>query len=235
MKMPYCFMKGMVLTMLSYIEYLNLPAKVAIGIVAAFLLMQLAGELLEFKGKVVPEFVKLRKYFARKKREREALSKMTELLDEYCQMAQTITEVKSLLTDVNQHYSKDNIAMRDEWIKEVNKHIADSDKKRAEQDALMRELSEKLDKNNETTLSILIDNKRNEIIRFASIVVDEKCSVTREQYNRIFKMYEDYEHIIDINNLKNGEINIAYRIIIESYEKHMKNHSFIEDARGYNI
>ena len=52
--------------MLSYIEYLNLPAKVAIALVGLFLLLQIVGEVLELKGKVVPEFVKVRKYFKRK-------------------------------------------------------------------------------------------------------------------------------------------------------------------------
>lgn len=221
--------------MLGYIEFLNLPTKVGLILVVLFFVLQVIGEGLEFKGKAVPEFIKIRKYFSRKKKEREALSQIVDLLDEYRLMSETLTEVNRLLNDIDQHYSKDNIAMRDGWMKEVNMHISESEKKRSEQDALMRELSEKLDKNNADTLSILIDNKRNAIINFASRVADGSCSVTREQFNRILKMYEDYENIIEKNGLTNGEIDIAYRIIIESYESHLKNHSFIEDARGYNI
>ncbi len=33
--------------------------------------------------------------------------------------------------------------------------------------------------------------------------------------------------------MTNGEIDIAYRIIKESYGQHMRNRSFIEDIRGY--
>ena len=99
----------------------------------------------------------------------------------------------------------------------------------------MRELNEKLDKNNADTLSLLIDGKRNTIIDFASKVIDENYPVTREQFNRIFKIYEEYEKIIENNNLTNGEVDIAYRIIKESYENHMKNHTFIENIRGYDI
>lgn len=219
--------------MLSYIEYLNIPAKVAICLVAVFFAVQIIGELLELKGKVVPEFVKVRKYFARKKKEREALEQMTELLEEHRQMSKTIIEVNRLLNDIDKHYSKDNISMRDNWMKEVNEHIANSETRRCEQDALMRELNEKLDKNNEDTLALLIDNKRNTIINFASYVIDENCAVTREQFKRVLKLYEEYENIIEKNGLTNGEIDIAYRIITESYEKHMRNHSFIEDIRGY--
>ena len=219
--------------MLSYIQYLNIPTKIAICLVGVFFAMQIIGELLELKGKVVPEFVKVRKYFARKKKEREALEQMTELLEEHRQMSKTIIEVNRLLNDIDRHYSKDNISMRDNWMKEVNEHISNSEKLRCEQDALMRELNEKLDKNNEDTLALLIDNKRNTIINFASYVIDEKCAVTREQFKRVLKLYEEYESIIEKNGLTNGEIDIAYRIITESYEKHMRNHSFIEDIRGY--
>ena len=221
--------------MLGYIEYLNLPTKVAIGIVAAFLIMQVVGEFLEFKGKVVPECVKVRKYFARKKKEREALSKVAEIVEKYDEIAQTLENVNRSLKDIDQHYSKDNIAMRDGWMKEVNEHIVDSEKKRSEQDALMRELSAKLDKNNEDTKSILIENKRSEIIQFASVVIDEKSLVTREQFKRIFKLHEEYEELIKETGRTNGEIDIAYRIITESYESHMKNHSFIEETRGYDM
>lgn len=220
--------------MLNYIEYLNTPTGIATILVGVFLCIQIIGELLEFKGKVVPEFVKIRKYFARKKKERQALSKMTVLIEEHTAMAETITDVKRLLTDINQHYSADNIAMRDGWMKEVNEHITDSEKKRKEQDLLMRELSAKLDKNNADTLSLLIENKRNTIIDFASKVIDDKYPVTKEQFNRIFKTYKEYEEIIESNGLTNGEVDIAYRIITEAYENHMRNHSFVEDVRGYN-
>lgn len=221
--------------MLNYLEYLNSPIKVTTFLVGVFLVIQIVGEILEFKGKVVPEFIKIRKYFARKRKERQALSQMTVLLDEHNQMAQTLKEVNRVLADIDKHYSKDNIAMRDGWMKEVNEHIANSEKKRSEQDALMRELSEKLDRNNADTLAILIDNKRNTIIDFASYVVDDKCSVTREQFNRIFKLYKEYEEIIDQNGMTNGEVDIAYRIITEAYENHLKNHTFVENIRGYDM
>lgn len=59
--------------------------------------------------------------------------------------------------------------------------------------------------------------------------------VTREQFNRVFKLYAEYEEIIEANGLTNGEVDIAYRIIKESYETHMRNHTFVEDALGYDV
>ena len=63
--------------MISYIEYLNIPVVLGLIIIGVFLLMQIVGEILEFKGKVVPEFVKIRKYFDRKKQERQTIREMS--------------------------------------------------------------------------------------------------------------------------------------------------------------
>lgn len=213
--------------MLSYIEYLNnylnIPSKVILSLVALFLLLQIIGEILEFKGKVVPEFIKIRKFFIRKKQERETVKEMADTLKE---VRETHKEMQAFLADVRQHYSEDNIAMRDGWMRSVDEGLAESK-------AHWYELNQKIDKNNEDTRSLLIDSKRNEIINFANKVIDEKSPVTREQFNRIFKIHHEYEEIIKNNNLKNGEVDISFRIINESYEAHMRNHTFIEDVRGY--
>lgn len=96
--------------MIGYIEYLNVPVVLGLTIIGVFLVMQIIGEVLEFKGKVVPEFVKIRKYFARKKQERQTMQ----------EMSTTIHDVKTMLSSVESHYSSDNIAKRDSWMKWVN-------------------------------------------------------------------------------------------------------------------
>lgn len=208
--------------MLNYIEYLNenlsLPDKFIIGLIVVLAIMQVIGETMEFMGKVAPECMKIRKYFARKKKEREILA----------QMPSTLEKVEILLNDVNQHYSADNIAKRDSWMNWVNERAK-------VYDAGLIELEEKVKENNSIALSLLIDNKRDTIIDFASKVVDEKYPATKEQFNRVFKIHEEYEEIIEANELTNGEVDIAIRIIKESYENHMRNHSFVEDIRGYDF
>lgn len=202
--------------MISYVEYLNVPTKVAIAIIAVFLLMQLVGEILEFKGKVVPEFIKVRKYFSRKKQERETMAEVKITLD----------RVKESLDAMNEHYSTDNIRMRNQWIQRVNECLG-------KYDSRLDDLSIKLDKNNKDTLELLIENMRGTIIGFATAVANPESPVTREQFNRVIKIYHRYEDLITENGLTNGEVDIAYRIIKESYENHMRNHTFIEDVRGY--
>ena len=62
--------------MIAYLEYVNVPTKVGIAIILLFIVTQAVGELLELFGKVVPECVKVRKYFKRKRDEREQVSTM---------------------------------------------------------------------------------------------------------------------------------------------------------------
>ena len=204
--------------MIQYIEYIGLPATVGIGLVGIFLIVQLIGEILELKGKVVPEFLKVRKYFHRKKTERETLQLLPD----------TLSRVEKSLADMNAHYNTDNIRMRDEWIKRVNDMMSQN----AEN---IQALDNKLTRINQDTLSLLIEGKRNSIISFASMVIDENRPVTREQFNRVFKIYNEYEEIIKERGIENGEVDIAIRIIREAYENHMRAHSFIEDVRGYAV
>lgn len=203
--------------MLDYINALNLPEKVTAVLISLFAASQVIGEFLEFKGKTVPEIIKIRKYFARKKSEREILSKMPE----------TIDKVNDLLNDVRKHYDDDNIAKRNEWIQDVENRLSQGTKH-------SEEINKKLDKHNDYIIMLIVENKRNIIIDFASRVTDESRYFTREQFNRVFKVYHEYEEIIKENGLTNGEIDIAYRIITEAYEKNLKNHTFVEDIRGYN-
>ena len=178
-------------------------------------------------GKIVPEFMKIRKYFARKKREKEVLAQLPEIFAEIRDVPATLKQVKALLSDVDKHYSKDNIAKRDGWINTVNTKLESNDR-------VIQELVRKLDQNNEDTLELKIESKRSTIIDFASYVIDDSRPVTREQFNRIFKTYNEYEETIEKNGLTNGEVDIAYRIITEAYETHMRNRTFIEDIRGYD-
>lgn len=202
--------------MLNYIEYLNVPSQIAIALIAVLFVLQLIGEFLNFKGKAVPEIMSIRKYFARKKSERKVIR----------ELPNTIQDLKNIVNNIDKHYNADNIAMRDKWIDSVNNKIMMEDK-------LVRDLDKKLDEANKDIVSILVDNKRDTIIDFASRVSNSSVLVTKEQFNRVFKLYKEYEDLISKNGLTNGEVDIAYRIIVESYEEHLSNHTFIEDTRGW--
>ena len=206
--------------MLGYIEYLNVPTKIALVIVVSFFVMQIIGEFLEFKGKVVPEFLKIRKWFTRRKREK-------------AEATQTLKDVQALLNDVNGHYSADNIAKRDGWMQWVNDRAEVYDESIKQLREEFAEVMQALKDNTKLTEEMFVQSSRDRIIDFAAKAVNEDAVVSREEFNRIFKVYAKYEKFLEEHDMTNGEIDIAYQIIKESYEQHMRNHSFIEDIRGY--
>lgn len=96
------------------IEFVGAPTTIAIVVVGLFILLQVIGELAESMGKVVPEILKVRKYFSRKHKEKE-------------EMQQAIKECKALLADFNAHYDADNITKRDNWMNKVNNSVKNND------------------------------------------------------------------------------------------------------------
>lgn len=207
--------------MLGYIEYLKLPAAVAGIIVGIILVANLVGELLELKGKVVPEFMKIRKYFKRKREEKR-------------EQAETLKEVKKLLADVNGHYSADNISKRDAWMSWVNSRAEVYDNSIIEIKDNLALVTAALQDNSKLTEELFVQSSRDRIIDFGILVADGEKIISREQFHRIFKVHEDYEKFLKKRGLTNGETDIAMRVINESYATHMREHTFLEDVRGYN-
>ena len=197
----------------NYIEFFNsLPFWLVAGLMITFGLMQGIGEFLEFKGKIVPEFMKIRKFFRRKREEKEAMQKIPE----------TLKKVETLLSNVDQHYSTDNITKRDKWIDWVNNQAT-------VYDTSIAELKEALDENNKITLSILIDSKRNYLLDFTSKAVDLSYPLSREQYHRFYNVHEEYEEILEKNHMTNGQVSVAYDVVTRSFEERLKKRAFIED------
>jgi len=208
--------------MVGYLQYLDVPTTVGLIIIGCFVIMQIVGEILEFKGKVVPEVMKVRKFFSRRKAEKR-------------ETAQTLKEVKQLLSEVNAHYSEDNISKRNSWMCWVNDRAKVYDSSIIEFNKSLASVTEALKDNTKLTEEMFIQRSRDRIIDFATKVADEKIPVSREEFNRIFKVYDNYENFLKERELTNGEVDIAYQIIKESYEHHMRKHSFVEDVRGYTV
>lgn len=210
--------------MLSNLEYLihaiGLSKSIAIATIIILVITNFIGEILEFKGKIVPEFVKMRKFFSRKKQERN-------------ETAETLKEVRRLLCDVNDHYSYDNIQKRNDWMQWVNDRAIVYDNSIVEISKKLDDAVNALKDNTKMTEEVFVQSSRDRIIDFAAKVTTQDVMVSREEFNRIFKVHKKYEKFLKERGLTNGEVDIAFRIIIDSYEQHMKNHTFIEDLRGY--
>lgn len=112
--------------LLKGIEYLGVPATIAIMLVGLFVILQIIGEIVEVFGKVAPEFLKVRKYYSRRKREKQENQQM-------------IKECKELLSEFNSHYDEDNITKRDKWMSKVDNSVKNSDQ-------FIQKLDTKIDK-----------------------------------------------------------------------------------------
>lgn len=202
------------------IEFLNAPVTIAIIVVGLLLILQIIGEISEFLGKTVPEFMKVRKYFKRKKQEREEAS-------------QTLKEVKQLLNHVDSHYSADNITKRDSWMQWVNDRAVTYDTFIKEIGEKFADVTEALKNNTKMTEDMFVENSRDRIIDFAEKASDYNVVLSHEQFRRIFRVHECYEQFLEDHNRTNGEIDIAYEMIQDGFKYRIQNHCFAEDLNGY--
>lgn len=198
------------------IATLGIPGSIAVVILILFAVLQLIGEYLEAIGKVVPTILKVRKIFIEKKRK----SRETE---------QTLIEVKSLLKEVNGHYDPASIAKRDAWMAWVNARAEVYDDTIIKYKDAIDTLTAALDNNTEMTQKMFVENSRDRIIDFASKVSNPVCYVSREEFNRIFKVYEKYEQFLQEHDMTNGEVELNYQIIQEAYKHFCAEHKFTEE------
>lgn len=198
------------------LTYLGVPMIVISCALALLFVLNVIGSILDIKGKVWPSIVNFRGWRRKKKEEKENQKKLLERLAEK-------------LESFEGHYNPDNIARRNEWMQWVNNRADVYD------DAVNKLLllQDKLNENNEITLDLYINVNRNRILDFARIVADDGAVVSREEFNRIYKVNRDYHNILAKYGKENGEVDTAMTIINEAYDYRMRHHSFIEDVRGY--
>ena len=196
-------------------QWLGIPVAVIIGIAILYVITSVIGCILDFKGKVWPEIINWRRWRRRKRDEKNAQKKL-------------LVDVQAALNEMKSHYSPEKIAERDTWMAWVN------DRAKV-YDASVKELTtfkESLEVTKELTLDLYININRNRIIDFASKVINDDIAVSREEFNRIFKIYDEYEEILNKYGKKNGEVEVSIGIIRGAYEAHMRNNAFVDNYRG---
>lgn len=184
--------------LLKGIEYLGIPATIAIALVGLFVILQIIGEIVEVSGKVVPEFLKVRKYFSRKKKEKE-------------EEKQTLKECKELLSEFNSHYDEDNITKRNKWMNKVDNSVKNNDQ-------FIQKLDGKIDKllednaNLKTQLDQVKSNVlENEADRLRSELFDcgNRCRrnirLHPEEMDHIREVYKKYSKVLHQNGTGQAE------------------------------
>ena len=228
------------------IATLGIKGSIAVVIVLVFAVLQLIGEFIEAFGKVSPPFLKIRKLIKDKLRKnkqekqetKETLEKVKALLAEKEDTKETLEQVKTLLAEVNTHYSADNITKRNEWMTWVNKRAVVYDSKIEELVALksaIDKIAAALDCNTKTTDEMFKESCRDRIINFASKVTNPLELVSKEEFNRVFNVYNDYEAFLKQHNEPNGQVEISYSLIKEAYAERLKTKNFIEDIHPIGI
>lgn len=190
------------------IEFLGIPATIAIALVGLFLIIQIIGELCELKGKIVPEFFKIRKYFKRKRQEKEETKQM-------------IQECKQALLEFNSHYNKDNITKRNTWMHEVDDNVKSNDQ-------LIHTLDSKIDKILETNENLTTQLEQvksnvleNEADRLRSELFDcgNRCRrhirLHPEEMDHIRDVYRKYSEVLH----QNGPGQREFNFIADYYDK----------------
>lgn len=197
-------------------QQIGAPASIIIVITLLYIITSVIGCILDFKGKIWPEIINWRRWRRRKREEKEKQAKL-------------LADVQESLNEMKKHYSPEKIEERNTWMDWVNERAKVYDESVKE----LTKFKETLEVTKELTLDLYININRNRIIDFAGKVINEDVVVSREEFNRVFKIYEEYEDILKKYNKKNGEVEVSIRIIREAYAAHLKNNTFIEDSLGY--
>jgi hypothetical protein len=198
------------------LEFFKITGPWAAGLLGVWLILNIIGEILEKKNKIVPEFMKIRKYFKRKKEEKNEILKF-------------VRDMKVFTDDIKIHYSPESLKRRDDWMDWVNSRADKYDSAVQE----LKDLKDDISRNNVLTLDLYININRHRIIDFASKVANENILISKEEFNRIFKVYDDYEAVLAQHNMTNGEVDIAIRVIRDAYKDRLRDGTFLENVRGY--
>ena len=200
-----------------FLEFFKVTGPWAAVILGIWIVLNIIGEICEKKNKIVPEFMKIVPNIKQKKEEKKELH-------------QFIKDMKSFTDEIKIHYSPESLETRNKWMEWVNNR---ADKYDAAVDEL-KDLKDDIAKNNVLTLDLYININRHRIIDFASKVANDDTLISKEEFNRIFKVYQDYEAVLEQHHMTNGEVTIAYRVIQDAYKERLHDHTFLEDVRGYN-
>ena len=207
------------------IATLGIPGSIAIVLLIIFAVLQLIGEFVEACGKAAPAALKLRKVLTRSIQKKKQAAKET---------SDTLLEVKNLLTEVNKHYSADNISKRDDWIAWVNSRAEVYDKKIEEITQLrdvLDNLVNNLAENTKTTDDLYKESCRTTIINFSHVAGNPLNIISEEEFKRVQKVYQDYEIFLAAHNEPNGQVETCYSVIQNAYKERLKTNNFLEYMR----
>lgn len=153
-------------------------------------------------------------------------------------------ELKEFLDEIKKHYDEDNISKRDKWMLDVNSTLNWCKERAKTYDASVKELHElmatvktqqdALDMNNKMTSDLYKQSCRSEVLEFMHRIVnarkaDKPLILSREQFRKVRKTYEDYETFLKTYGGTNGEVDDAMEVIRKAERGEYSYIEFLED------
>ena len=214
----------------------EIPVSITAILGVIFLLMQFTGEIIEWKGKIAPDILKLRKVI---KEHRVKKKKQKQQLEQLDAVVTLLTEVDKTLKEVNKHYDADNIAQRNKWMEQVNENIKWTHERSVRYDESMKQLHELqaiTSKLSEFTCKQIKEDYRNRILDFQHRISNARGKsspeyFSREEFAKIYATYADYEAFLEYTNDENHQVDNAMEVIRRAEAGELPNIVFIEDLR----
>lgn len=200
----------------------GVPTIVISILIGIFLVMQVTGEIIEWCGKTAPAWLKLRKLLTKRKQRIEKLESLLEQSTE-------------ALNQINQHYNPQAIAQRNDWMNQVNRDLDWMHQRADVYDASIDRLTDCLDRNTLMTEDMYVEDARDRIINFSNLVANTKYIVSKEQFKRIYRVYDEYEAFLDRKGRTNGEVDRCKKTIDKAYAYRQEHRSFAEDQNKFII
>ena len=154
------------------------------------------------------------------------------------------SEIIEFLEEIKKHYNEDNISKRDKWMLDVNSTMNWCKERAKTYDASVKELHElmatvktqqdALDMNNKMTSDLYKQSCRSEVLEFMHRIVnarkaDKPLILSREQFRKVRKTYEDYETFLKTYGGTNGEVDDAMEVIRKAERGEYSYIEFLED------
>ena len=198
----------------------GVPTIIISVLIGVFIIMQVTGEIVEWCGKTAPVWLKVRKIFtARRERTRK--------------LEEALVKSNQVLEEINRHYNPESINQRNQWMNTVNQDLAWMHQRAQVYDDSIQKLTNSLDSNTKITEGMFVEDSRDRIINFANMVANTKNVVSREQFRRIYRVYDEYEAFLIEHHRTNGEVDRSKQTIDKAYEYRQQHHCFAEDLNHF--
>ena len=200
---------------MEFVEFLQswgVPAGIVTGILLLIAFLNFIYFLMDKGGKTVTGFLNIYKWFKDRRQQKQDLA--------------------DFLKEIKGHYCPENIEKRNDWMDWVNDRATMYDKAVDE----LKALESVFQVNNKLTEDMYIQSCRTQIINFSYRVRDpqNRYRISRDEFDNIYEVYEDYEAFNRAHNRVNGKVDRAKETIDYHYHEYDQEHYFSEDTDNTN-